>query len=55
MRARAGVSVVVAAGNDDRADACLSSPASATDAITVGATTISDALASYSNVRPPAS
>ena len=50
-RSRTGVSVVVAAGNDYRVDACTQSPASAPDAITVGATTSSDALASYSNVR----
>ena len=50
-RSRTGVSVVVAAGNDYRVDACTKSPASAPDAITVGATTSSDALASYSNVR----
>eukprot|EP00966_Prymnesium_polylepis_P139719 3228283-Prymnesium_polylepis.2 len=49
--ARAGISVVVAAGNDYRADACTQSPASAPDAITVGATTSSDAMTSYSNVR----
>ena len=44
----AGVTVVVAAGNSD-ADACGSSPAAAPEAITVGATTSSDARASYSN------
>ncbi len=47
----AGVTVVVAAGNDNR-DACLSSPASAPEAITVGATLSSDAKASYSNFGP---
>ena len=40
--------VVVAAGNE-QSDACSSSPSGATDAITVGATTPCDALASYSN------
>jgi len=44
----AGITVVAAAGND-RADACTKSPASASNAITVGATTSSDARASYSN------
>jgi subtilisin family serine protease len=43
-----GVSVVVAAGNSS-ADACNYSPARVIDAITVGATTNSDARASYSN------
>jgi aqualysin 1 len=44
----AGVTVVVAAGNE-RTDACRKSPASAPSAITVGATTSTDARASYSN------
>ncbi|KAL1528129.1 hypothetical protein AB1Y20_009493 [Prymnesium parvum] len=44
----AGVSVVVAAGNDNE-NACFSSPASAPDAITVGSTTSSDARSSFSN------
>lgn len=44
----AGVVVVVAAGNSS-ADACNSSPARAASAITVGATTSSDAIAGYSN------
>lgn len=43
-----GVAVVVAAGNDN-ADACSSSPARVPAAITVGATTRTDARASYSN------
>lgn len=43
-----GVTMVVAAGNSN-ADACNSSPARAPGAITVGATTSSDARASYSN------
>lgn len=43
-----GVSVVVAAGNSS-ADACKSSPARVPAAITVAASTSSDALASYSN------
>ncbi|MDB5972420.1 MAG: family peptidase [Hydrocarboniphaga sp.] len=43
-----GVTVVVAAGNDN-ADACNSSPARLPAAITVGATTSTDARASYSN------
>jgi hypothetical protein len=44
----AGVTVVVAAGNSN-ADACNYSPARVADAITVGATTSSDARASWSN------
>lgn len=44
----AGVFLAVAAGND-AADAANYSPASETSACTVGATTSSDALASYSN------
>ena len=43
-----GITMVVAAGNSS-ADACNSSPASEPSAITVGATTSSDAMASYSN------
>lgn len=42
------VHFAVAAGNDDR-DACSYSPAAATEAITVGATTISDTRAWFSN------
>ncbi|MER3425743.1 MAG: peptidase S8 [Thermoleophilia bacterium] len=44
----AGVTVVVAAGNDNR-DACLYSPARVSAAITVGATTSTDYRASFSN------
>ena len=43
-----GVTMVVAAGNSS-ADACSYSPASEPSAVTVGATTSSDARASYSN------
>ncbi len=43
-----GVVMAVAAGNSN-ADACTSSPARAANAITVGATTSTDARASYSN------
>jgi aqualysin 1 len=43
-----GISMVVAAGNDN-ADACNYSPARTPDALTVGASTSSDARASYSN------
>lgn len=43
-----GVTMVVAAGNDNR-DACGYSPASTPSAITVGATSSTDARASYSN------
>lgn len=46
-----GVTVVVAAGNENR-NACNSSPARVATAITVGATTSSDAKASYSNFGP---
>ncbi|KAI9219106.1 peptidase S8/S53 domain-containing protein [Blastocladiella britannica] len=45
---RDGVIVVAAAGNENM-DACLSSPASAKQAIAVGATTIEDKLATFSN------
>lgn len=44
-----GITMVVAAGND-AADACNYSPAREPSAITVGATTSSDARSSYSNV-----
>jgi subtilisin family serine protease len=44
----AGVTVAVAAGNDN-SNACNYSPASAADAITVGATDKTDSRASYSN------
>jgi subtilisin family serine protease len=44
----AGVSLAVAAGNENQ-DACNTSPASAPSAITVGATTNTDARASFSN------
>ncbi|AGZ46322.1 S8 family peptidase [Actinoplanes friuliensis] len=43
-----GVTYAVAAGNDNK-DACGFSPASAADAITVGATDSADARASFSN------
>lgn len=44
----AGIVTVVAAGNDN-SDACGFSPARATNAITVGSTTINDARSSFSN------
>jgi subtilisin family serine protease len=44
----AGVTFVVAAGNSN-ANACNYSPARVASAVTVGATTSSDARASYSN------
>jgi subtilisin family serine protease len=44
-----GIVVVVAAGNSN-ADACDASPARAPSAITVGATTSTDARAGYSNI-----
>jgi len=43
-----GVTYAIAAGNDN-VDACTTSPARVASAITVGATTISDARASFSN------
>lgn len=46
-----GVTVVVAAGNST-ADACNTSPARTPAAVTVGATTSTDAQASYSNFGP---
>ena len=46
--ANSGVPIAVAAGNSN-ADACGSSPARAANAITVGATTTTDARASFSN------
>ncbi len=45
---QAGVTYIVAAGNEN-ADACSGSPSSVPEAITVGATTISDSRASFSN------
>ena len=47
----AGITVVAAAGNETT-DACTRSPASAPSAITVGATTIADTKAGYSNFGP---
>ncbi len=44
----AGITVVAAAGNESK-DACTRSPASAPTAITVGATTSTDARAGFSN------
>ena len=46
--AAAGVAVTVAAGNDD-ADACDSTPAASTRALTIGATDSADERASFSN------
>lgn len=43
-----GVHFAVAAGNDDR-DACAYSPAAAEKAVTVGATTVDDDRAWFSN------
>jgi subtilisin family serine protease/subtilisin-like proprotein convertase family protein len=45
-----GVVYGLAAGNDNGADACDGSPGSTPNAITVGATTSTDARASYSNI-----
>ena len=44
-----GVTYVVAAGNSN-ADACTQSPARVKQALTVGASTVNDARASYSNI-----
>jgi subtilisin family serine protease len=46
-----GVTFAVSAGNSAR-DACNYSPASAPSALTVGATTATDARATYSNIGP---
>jgi len=45
-----GVFYAVAAGNDNKADACTKSPAGAAQAYTVGSTTSTDAMSSFSNV-----
>ncbi|WP_410810557.1 S8 family peptidase [Micromonospora sp. 067-2] len=45
-----GVTYGLAAGNDNGANACNTSPARTTEAITVGSTTSSDARSSFSNV-----
>lgn len=44
----AGISVVVSAGNNN-SDACNQSPASASSALTIGASTITDSRADFSN------
>ncbi len=46
----ANVSIAVAAGNNNGANACNVSPARAANAITVGSTTQSDARSSFSNI-----
>lgn len=46
----ANVTIAVAAGNDNGANACNVSPARAANAITVGSTTQSDARSSFSNI-----
>jgi subtilisin family serine protease len=46
----AGLTVVVAAGNEFGANACNTSPAGAPPALTVGSSTRSDAKSSFSNV-----
>ena len=48
---KAGIHFAVAAGNENP-DACNTSPASAENAITVGASTIADARAYFSNYGP---
>ena len=45
-----GVTVVVAAGNNNGANACNYSPARVTNAVTVGSTTSTDARSSFSNI-----
>jgi subtilisin family serine protease len=46
---QAGIPLVVAAGNNNGGDACSYSPASAPSVITVGASTSTDTIASFSN------
>ncbi len=46
----AGITYAVIAGNNNGANACNDSPARVSQAITVAATTMSDARASYSNI-----
>jgi subtilisin family serine protease len=46
----ANVSIAVAAGNNNGANACNNSPARAANAITVGSTTQTDARSSFSNI-----
>ena len=46
----ANIPVVTSAGNNYGGDACSQSPASSPDAVAVGATTITDALSSFSNI-----
>ncbi|MGW5671724.1 S8 family serine peptidase, partial [Micromonospora sp. NPDC003776] len=45
-----GVTYALAAGNDSGANACNTSPARVTEAITVGSTTSTDARSSFSNI-----
>jgi serine protease len=46
----AGTTYAIAAGNDYGADACTTSPASTPSAVTVGSSTSSDAVSSFSNL-----
>ncbi|KAJ3416217.1 subtilisin-like serine protease [Chytridiales sp. JEL 0842] len=46
----AGITVVVAAGNDYGQDACLNSPARAPSAITVAASDVNDFIGDFSNI-----
>ncbi|MEU5721054.1 S8 family serine peptidase [Micromonospora sp. NPDC047738] len=46
----AGITYGLAAGNDSGANACNTSPARVTEAITVGSTTSTDARSSFSNI-----
>jgi subtilisin family serine protease len=45
-----GITYAIAAGNDNGADACNTSPARVPAAITVGSTTMTDARSSFSNI-----
>ena len=47
-----GVTYAVAAGNDSGADACASSPSGVPTAITVGSSTRTDSVSSFSNLGP---
>ena len=46
------IKVVAAAGNNNGGSACAYSPSSAPSALVVGASTSTDALATFSNVGP---
>ena len=50
--AQRNIKVAIAAGNNNGGSACAYSPASAPSALAVGASTSTDALATFSNVGP---